>query len=141
MTFALCAAAGHQGCLELLLDAGADINQQNRRGYTPLFVAVNGGHFFALRFLLRKGAAGHCCKPTGVGLTLSLFFVCVTSTCNRLRMLYMSERQARKLHIDAALCIRSTAVKLACKTKTESLHASSPCWKTRQLFQESVCFR
>ncbi|KAL3162656.1 Ankyrin repeat and SOCS box protein 16 [Trebouxia sp. C0009 RCD-2024] len=50
------AKAGHQGCLELLLEAGADINQQTKRGHTPLFLAVNGGHFFAVQFLLRKGA-------------------------------------------------------------------------------------
>lgn len=53
---ALACTAGHHGCLELLLEAGADVNQQNKRGHTPLFVAVNGGHFFAVQFLLRKGA-------------------------------------------------------------------------------------
>ncbi|KAL3135087.1 hypothetical protein ABBQ32_008032 [Trebouxia sp. C0010 RCD-2024] len=50
------AKSGHQGCLQLLLEAGANINQQTRRGHTPLFLAVNGGHFFTMQFLLSKGA-------------------------------------------------------------------------------------
>ena len=49
-------AAGHQGCLDLLLKAGADINQRNKRGHTPLFLAVNGGHFFAVQLLMKNDA-------------------------------------------------------------------------------------
>ena len=42
--------------MKLLLTAGADINQRNKRGHTPLFVAVNGGHFFVVQLLLKHGA-------------------------------------------------------------------------------------
>jgi ankyrin repeat protein len=47
------------GIIDLLLDAGADINQQNKRGETPLlyslyYVADNGGD--VLKKLLEKGA-------------------------------------------------------------------------------------
>lgn len=40
----------------MLLKAKADINQRNKRGHTPLFVAVNGSHFFAVQFLIKEGA-------------------------------------------------------------------------------------
>lgn len=42
--------------MDLLLKAGADINQRNKRGHTPLFVAVNGSHFFVVQLLLKNGA-------------------------------------------------------------------------------------
>ena len=52
---ALC-YAGHQTCIGILLKGGANINQQDKRGLTPLFVAVNGGHFFSVQHLIKAGA-------------------------------------------------------------------------------------
>ena len=34
----------HDACVELLLAHGAAVNQANKDGHTPLFMAVGGGH-------------------------------------------------------------------------------------------------
>ncbi len=52
----MCVHAGHLSCLTILLEAGSSINQQNKRGHTPLFVAVTGGHFFCVQHLIQAGA-------------------------------------------------------------------------------------
>lgn len=49
--------AGYLGCLTHLLQAGASINLQNKRGHTPLFVAVTGGHFFCVQHLIKVAVA------------------------------------------------------------------------------------
>lgn len=41
---------------KLLIQYGADINKQNRQGYTPLDVAVLGGQYKAAEYLLEQGA-------------------------------------------------------------------------------------
>ena len=48
--------AGYLGGIPLLLEAGASINLQNKRGHTPLFVAVTGGHFFCVQHLIKVSA-------------------------------------------------------------------------------------
>ena len=40
----------------MLLKAGGSINQQNKRGHTPLFVAVTNSHFFCVQSLIQAGA-------------------------------------------------------------------------------------
>ena len=40
----------------MLLQSGGTIDQQNKRGHTPLFVAVTGGHFFCVQHLVQAGA-------------------------------------------------------------------------------------
>jgi len=48
--------AGYLGGITILLEAGASINLQNKRGHTPLFVAVTGGHFFCVQHLIKVSA-------------------------------------------------------------------------------------
>lgn len=48
--------AGYLGGITTLLKAGASINLQNKRGHTPLFVAVTGGHFFCVQHLIKVSA-------------------------------------------------------------------------------------
>lgn len=43
-------------CLQVLVDAGADVNQRNERGYTPLHYAAGLFHPEAVRVLLAAGA-------------------------------------------------------------------------------------
>ncbi len=49
--------AGHTDCVEALLQAGADANEQTSPGYTPLYRAAEQGHTDCMRLLLRHGAA------------------------------------------------------------------------------------
>jgi ankyrin repeat protein len=51
--------AAHQGnteALNLLIQAGADVNHGRETGFTALFSAVMGGHVDAIRALLDAGA-------------------------------------------------------------------------------------
>ncbi len=47
---------GHNACLQLLIDYGADLNVQDDLGNTPLMRAVNGSHIECIRQLLENGA-------------------------------------------------------------------------------------
>lgn len=47
---------GHRDVAERLLERGARIDAQNRRGYSPLMAAAQGGHGEVVRLLLEKGA-------------------------------------------------------------------------------------
>jgi len=40
--------------VELLAEAGADLNARNRRHQTPLHVAINKGHVTVIRVLLKN---------------------------------------------------------------------------------------
>lgn len=42
--------------LQLLMDAGADVNAMNRAGFTALFQSVKFDHADTLRLLIKKGA-------------------------------------------------------------------------------------
>lgn len=50
------ADSGHERLLEVLLEAGANINQIDVEGQTPLHYAANCGHFNCVKFLLDNGA-------------------------------------------------------------------------------------
>lgn len=41
--------------VQLLAEAGADLNARNRRHQTPLHVAINKGHVSVIRILLTNG--------------------------------------------------------------------------------------
>lgn len=55
---ALFAAAtwGHDKCVTLLLQFGADVNMRGKDGRTPLFAASQWGHYMCVVMLLIKGA-------------------------------------------------------------------------------------
>lgn len=50
------AAQGQREIMDLLMDAGADINAATDSGWTPLHSAVQSGDPLAVEFLIRKGA-------------------------------------------------------------------------------------
>jgi ankyrin repeat protein len=50
------AVRGHKAVMELLLDAGADIDAQGELGETPLIIAASRGHCPVTTMLLEKGA-------------------------------------------------------------------------------------
>ncbi len=53
------ARSGCKGCVEALLDAGADPNQPNPDGVTPLIVAMDNFAFDTARLLFERGANPH----------------------------------------------------------------------------------
>jgi uncharacterized protein len=50
------ARAGCKGCVEALLDGGADINMPNPDGVTPLMLAIDNGNYSVAKYLLERGA-------------------------------------------------------------------------------------
>lgn len=50
------AQEGFVDVLQRLVQSGADVNAQDKTKYTPLFYAVNGGHYAAAELLLQHGA-------------------------------------------------------------------------------------
>jgi ankyrin repeat protein len=56
----IAAAYGHVKYIEMLLDAGADINAADEKGLTPLMMAVAWDRFDAVSFLLSRGARVGC---------------------------------------------------------------------------------
>jgi ankyrin repeat protein len=53
------ARSGCTGCVEAILDAGADIDRPNPDGVTPLMIAIDNLAFDTARFLLERGANAH----------------------------------------------------------------------------------
>ena len=47
---------GHPSIVQLLVDAGADIDAVTDKGYTGLILAANNGHCSTVEVLLRNGA-------------------------------------------------------------------------------------
>ena len=63
---------GHPGAIEVLLDAGAEIDAQSENftwGTTPLHAAANGNHREAAAALIRRGADINALKADGSGST------------------------------------------------------------------------
>jgi len=50
------ACNGHRDCIDILINAKADVNAQNSRGSTPLHYAVEYGHRYCLDTLIRAKA-------------------------------------------------------------------------------------
>ncbi|KAF7591831.1 Ankyrin repeat domain-containing protein 44 [Aspergillus hancockii] len=65
----LAAACGHKDMTELLVNHGADVNNEIPEGYTPLLAAVAQGHTEIVEYLLANGASVtamldvHCYEP------------------------------------------------------------------------------
>jgi ankyrin repeat protein len=53
------ARAGCKGCVDALLDAGADPNRPNPDGVTPLIVAIDNFAFDTAKLLFERGASPH----------------------------------------------------------------------------------
>jgi ankyrin repeat protein len=53
------ARSGCTGCVEAMLDAGAEIDRPNPDGVTPLIIAIDNSHFDTARTLLDRGANPH----------------------------------------------------------------------------------
>lgn len=51
----LAASGGHTELAKLLLSSGANIDEANDEGYTPLMEAVREGHLPLVQFLLDEG--------------------------------------------------------------------------------------
>lgn len=56
---------GKTACVEALLAAGADIEERDKQGMTPLLLAVAGGHLPCVRALLSAGADINSSDPFG----------------------------------------------------------------------------
>ena len=69
---AIAAARGQMASIEPLLKHGADVNQADDRGWTPLFHAVHHGHATTVRLLLSRGASsGHLDRNGETALMLA----------------------------------------------------------------------
>jgi ankyrin repeat protein len=53
------ARAGCRGCIEALLQGGADVDRPNPDGMTPLMLAIDNSHYEVARYLIDKGANPH----------------------------------------------------------------------------------
>ena len=86
----------HEGHIEIgqrLLDRGADINAQERDGWTPLYIAVICGQLEFARMLLERGAAVH--TPSHKGETP----LHVASRKGRLQVVRLLLEHGADLHV------------------------------------------
>ena len=58
----IAAANGHDKCVQILIDHGADVNAKDRFDVTALHMAAEKGNYFCVKALLDAGA--DCCAPT-----------------------------------------------------------------------------
>ena len=53
------AREGHKDVVQMLLDEGADLNVEDKGGYTPFYMAFEHDHKDVEQLLLEKGAKPH----------------------------------------------------------------------------------
>ena len=69
----------------LAVAGGADVNEEDEDGDTPLFYAAYSLHTDALNFLLEKGADPHKRNKSGMASALAVFTLTVTQILSFLR--------------------------------------------------------
>ena len=71
----------HSECMKLLIDAGADVNQCNNGGSSPIYGAARRGHSEIVKLLIVAGANVHLCnnkgRPPILGAAISGHIECV----------------------------------------------------------------
>lgn len=83
------AQEGHTEIVDLLLDAGADVNFTDCEGFTPLKQAVGGAHLDTVEHLLLRGAdIHHRCISDGGSTVLHTAAAYGRVDCIRLLLLY-----------------------------------------------------
>lgn len=63
---------GRLATVQYFLQYGADVNQKDKFGYTPLVAAAGNGHLAVVRLLLGHGADPATVSEDGSALTLAL---------------------------------------------------------------------
>jgi ankyrin repeat protein len=56
LAISLTAENGHEAVVKLLLEKGAELDSEDRRGQTPLSLVAEKGHEAVVKLLLEKGA-------------------------------------------------------------------------------------
>ena len=79
------ANAGHSQVVQLLLDAGAQVDARDNAGYTSLMIAAGSGHAQLVELLLHAGAKGML-------VTTSLRAIYRADDCGRQRSMRKSSR-------------------------------------------------
>jgi ankyrin repeat protein len=63
----IAASQGHAECIRVLvMECGADINIEDRYGYTPLFNAITSRHIHCAELLLYEDASPNHCNTYGI---------------------------------------------------------------------------
>jgi ankyrin repeat protein len=91
------AQEGHTEIVDLLLDAGANVNFADSGGFTPLNQAVGESHLDTVEHLLLRGAdIAHRCASAGGCTVLHIAAAYGRLECIRLLLRYGADPQARR---------------------------------------------
>ena len=132
--------SGHEDCFRQLLAAGADVNNVNPSGKTPVFCAVEAGMDRTLRMLIKAGADVN--KPSTDGET-PVFGAVETGRERPLRMLIKAGADVDKPSTDgetpimrAVRCGHANCVKLLLQAGADVNSVCSPGFSTLFLLIE-----
>ena len=81
----MAASAGHCPEIELLINAGADMNKHSKNGVTPLLMAIYNNHLPAIELLIRRGVDVN--KPRDNGETPLMFLVSRPNNIEKIKLL------------------------------------------------------
>lgn len=129
----LAACGGHTELAALLVERGANMEEVNDEGYTPLMEAVREGHEDVVTLLIHRGLSSHLPIETGQHsvehITCSLLSyyqqaVECTNLDPKLQTLTFPNLPTLMLH---GLCILHSAAGSRCKIKCGSTHHPHQC--------------